>query len=153
MALRDWLLERPKVEAALDRLDDNHPVIAAATRAVTGAADREDTDVTRADVPVIMEAVRQAIAEAPEARAEANVERWYENRYIVAALVWALGWFMQNVLHWNVVITEDMIVGAGPIIQAIGGQIFAFAATIELPPIDWRRPWTLFAFRRRKAAE
>lgn len=143
MALRD----RPAIERALDRLDDTHPVIAAATRAVTGAADRDDTDVTRADVPVIMEAVRQAIAEAPTARAEVNVERWWENRYIVSILTMGIGWIL-NVLNIDLVVTSDLIVEWGPFIQAVAGWIFARAASVTLPPINWWRPWTILGIWR-----
>lgn len=150
--VRDRLREGPRIEAALDRLDDNHPIAAAITRAATGMAEKPDNGIRAQDVAELVEAAKLEIARAPVARAEANIERWYENRYIVAGLAWAIGWFMQNVLHWNVVITEAMIVGVGPFLQVIGGQVFAAAATLRLPPIDWRRPWTIFQLRRKASA-
>lgn len=133
---------------AREKLRDNHPIIAAVADAARAVASDPANSMTEEDASRVANTVVDIIAARPEARAEANVERWWENRYIVAIITAGIGWLL-NLFNVHFVITSDKVVEWGPFVQSVGGWIFARAATVSLPPWDWRHPIkSLLGFRR-----
>lgn len=145
---------RPLVDAALDRLQRNRPIVGAVATAVVdgvrAAAQREDTNLTEEDVPVVAEQVQRAIADNPVARSQTSNEPWWQNRVRVGLAVVGLGALLKIVKPdfgpwWdqNQELITTAVVGLGGGVAAIGEWLAAWLAGI-----DWRRPWTILGIGR-----
>lgn len=144
------LRERPIVAAAIDKLKENRPLAAAIAEGVVAAAGRDDTKVVKADVPKVVEAVQQAMAENPVVRSQQSAEPWYQNRVKVGLYFIGAGALLKMISpdlgEWweqNEELLTTVIMAFGGVVAAIGEW-----AAKWLAGIDWKRPWTILGIGR-----
>lgn len=136
----------PIIDRIEQRLNNNHPIIAAVVRTgVEAAAARLDTKMTPADVPAVTAEVAKEVG--PVLDNMQNKEKWYESRVKVGLLITGVA-FIAHKLGVDVAFDAgdtqfltDFIMAFGTVIAG-AGRWFS-----TRPPINWRHPWTILAGR------
>lgn len=86
MALRD----RPLVQAIVNKFTENRPLVAAIVEGAQRVAERQNTKITKADVPAVTEAVVEAMASDPRVVNSMNGEPLRASRTFMASAATAL---------------------------------------------------------------
>jgi len=143
------------IDAARDRFRENRPLAAAVVEGLRNAASNPDNALTARDVPAVAEAVEDAIARDPLVRNATNQEPLRNSRTFMGNVIAFVSWLLLvlQFLNGDRSGAENIILNAPEILAMIGAvsghAIGAVGRTVRnLPPIDWRRPWTALGLGR-----
>lgn len=143
-------MAQPLRDAIRARVKQNHPIAAAVAAGVRAAAARRDTATKEADVPVLVDAVQEAIASDPVAAAQMSAEPAWQNRVKVGLYIIGIGAVLKLVNAEAASWWEENKETLTTIVMVFGGLIAAIGewASRWLAGISWRRPWTLLGIGR-----
>jgi hypothetical protein len=143
------MARRPIIEAAIDRVRENRPIVAAVVEGLRNAAANPNTALTPQDVPAVAAAVEDAIARDPVVQNATNQEPWWQSRIKIGTLILAVTmvarWFGYEL---PAVSEADMDIIYN-VLATFGGGVVGIGRWVSnLKPVNWRRPWTLLGIGR-----
>lgn len=148
MALRD----RPIINAMIERLKENRPLVGAIVEGIQAAAARKDTKIEPSDVDAVTEEVLTSMAANPVVQSQTNSEPWFANRVKVGLAITGASALLKafdidiGLSDEDMDLWTNIIMGGGLGIAALGEWL-----SRRLAAIDWKRPWTIIGIGRKAA--
>jgi hypothetical protein len=134
----------------------NRPVIRNAAKAAVQAVVETVQERRRGNAPVVTPAAQEAAVAATAERIAAsptlvnamNAEPWWQSRVKVGLIIMFVGWIAGR-FGWDLNINEADKELITNMVMVFGGGIAGVGRWVQnLPPINWRRPWTLLGIGR-----
>lgn len=149
--LRDKpLSERPVVQAALEKIKDNHPIVGALIQGAQATAQNPNTSTKPGDVPAAAADTLTAIVQDPVVRSQMGLEPWWQNRVKVGMYTMGFGMVLKLIKGSETTWWDDNHELITNIIVIFGGGIAAVGEWLSkyLSGIDWKRPLTIIGIGR-----
>lgn len=142
--------ERPVRAAVVDAVRENYPLASAIAEGVWQAANLPDTNLAKADIPVVVDRVQQAIAKDPVARSVVGAEPFWENRVKIGLYMVGIGAALKLIDTDAASWWEENKETLTTIIMVFGGGVAAIGEWMAhwLAGVNWKKPWTLFGLGR-----
>lgn len=145
------MARRPIIEAAVDRILEDRPIVAAVVEGLRNAAGNPNNALTQADVPVVAAAVEDAIARDPVVQNATNQEPWWKSRIWVGLITAAFGVLLARLDIQFTANEQALLNQITPYVpQVLGLAIAAVGRSVgnRRGPIVWWRPWTILGIGR-----